>query len=60
MADRKNGSGLAADRLRHLKAVIEDDVKRGRYYGGVILVARNGVIGLHEAIGLTNAKDKKR
>ncbi len=59
MADRKNKNGLAADRLRHLKAVIEDDVKRGRYYGGVILVARNGVVGLHEAIGFSNAKDKR-
>src|SRR5579863_2619882 len=59
MADPKKQNGLAADRLRYLKAVIEDDVKRGRYYGGVILVARNGVVGIHEAIGFTNAKDKK-
>ena len=59
MADQKKQNGLSADRLRHLKAVIEDDVKRGRYYGGVILVARDGVVGLHEAIGFTNAKDKK-
>ncbi len=59
MADRKKQNGLAADRLRYLKAVIEDDIKRGLYYGGVILVARDGVVGLHEAIGFTNPKDKK-
>ena len=59
MADRKKRSGLAADRLRHLKAVIEDDIKRGRYYGGVILVARNGVVGIHEAIGFIEPKGKK-
>ena len=51
--------GLAGDRLLYLKSVIEDDIKRGRYYGAVILVARHGVIGLHEAIGYTNAKDKR-
>jgi CubicO group peptidase (beta-lactamase class C family) len=51
--------GLAVDRLLHLKSVIENDIKCGRYYGGVILVARNGVIGFHEAIGYTNPNDKK-
>jgi CubicO group peptidase (beta-lactamase class C family) len=51
--------GLDSERLLHLKAVIEDDVKRGRYYGGVILVARNGMVGLHEAIGYTNAQDRR-
>ncbi len=50
---------LADDRLLHLKKVIEDDIRRGLYYGAVILVARHGVVGLHEAIGYTNLKDKK-
>jgi CubicO group peptidase (beta-lactamase class C family) len=59
MVDRATKHGLAADRLRHLKAVMEDDIKRGLYYGGVILVARNGVVGLHAAIGFTNLKDKR-
>jgi len=59
MAARAKRLGLDAKRLRHLKAVIEDDIKRGRYYGGVILVARNGVIGLHEAIGLVDPKTRK-
>lgn len=44
-------SGLRRDRLEHLKSVIEDDVARGRYHGGVICLGRRGEIGLHEAIG---------
>jgi CubicO group peptidase (beta-lactamase class C family) len=59
LIDQAHEHGLAADRLLHLKSVVEDDVKRGRYYGGVILVARRGVVGLHEAIGCANPKDKK-
>jgi len=51
--------GLAVDRLQHLKSVIEEDVTRGHYFGAVVLVARHGVIGLHEAIGFTNPKDRK-
>ncbi len=57
MAKAKHG--LAGDRLLHLKYAIEDDIRRGRYYGAVILVARHGVIGLHEAIGHTNATDRR-
>jgi CubicO group peptidase (beta-lactamase class C family) len=51
--------GLDSKRLLHLKAVVEDDVKRGLYYGAVILVARNGVVALHEAIGCTNLNEKQ-
>lgn len=50
---------LSKERLLYLKKVIEDDVQRGLYYGAVVLVARHGIIGLHEAIGYTNAKDKR-
>lgn len=50
---------LSNERLLYLKKVIEDDVQRGLYYGAVVLVARHGVVGLHEAIGFTNAKDKR-
>jgi len=39
------------ERLDHLKGVIADDVKAGRYYGAVIAVARGVQLGLHEAIG---------
>jgi len=61
MAQRKsvNRNGFSADRLRHLKAVIEDDIHRGRYYGAVILVARDGVVGIHEAIGFIEPKKRK-
>lgn len=59
MASRNNPNELDSARLRHLKAVIEDDIKRGRYYGAVILVARNGKVGMHEAIGFIEPKTRK-
>ena len=59
MPKRTNRDGLLPERLRHLKAVIEDDVKRNRYFGAVILVARDGAIGLHEAIGFIDAAHRK-
>jgi CubicO group peptidase (beta-lactamase class C family) len=55
MTKRTHGHGLATHRLQYLKEVIKTDTERGRYFGGVILVARNGVVGLHEAIGHSNA-----
>src|SRR5580658_9498592 len=51
MAPNKNRHGLDSARLKHLKSVIEDDIRRGRYYGAVILIARHGAVGMHEAIG---------
>jgi CubicO group peptidase (beta-lactamase class C family) len=51
--------GLEKGRLLHLQSVIEDDIARGRYYGAAILVARHGAIGLHEAVGHANLKDKR-
>jgi CubicO group peptidase (beta-lactamase class C family) len=59
MVERADRYGLDGERLLHLKAVVEDDVRRGLYYGAVILVARNGVVALHEAIGCTNLKEKQ-
>jgi CubicO group peptidase (beta-lactamase class C family) len=47
----KLSGGLWIPRLQHLKLAIEEDIARKRYHGAVILVARNGEIGLHEAIG---------
>ena len=58
MPTKKSRHGLDPIRLKHLKSTIEDDVRRGRYYGAVILVARDGAIGLHEAIGFIEP-DKK-
>jgi CubicO group peptidase (beta-lactamase class C family) len=40
-----------ADRLKHLKAVIQDDIARDRYNGAVLIVARGGEIAFQEAIG---------
>ena len=59
MAGQAKRDGLDAKRLRHLKEVIQDDIDRGRYYGGVILVARNGMVGIHEAVGLIDPKHGK-
>jgi len=59
MIDGSDQHGLDRERLLHLKSAIEDDVKRGLYYGAVILVARHGVVALHEAIGCANLKDKR-
>jgi CubicO group peptidase (beta-lactamase class C family) len=39
------------DLLDHAKAVIRDDIARGRYFGAVIKVARGGKVGLETAIG---------
>ncbi len=43
--------GLDAVRLQHLKATIEADIASGRYHGAGVIVARDGEIGLHEAVG---------
>ncbi len=51
MASNDTHSGLDSKRLAYLAEVIKDDVKQGKYYGGVIAVARGGVVGFHEAIG---------
>ncbi len=55
MAEKRKQEGLSPERMRHLKAVIEDDVRRGRYLGAVVVVARHGVVGIHEAIGYADS-----
>lgn len=52
-------AGLDAGRLGHLKAVMEEDIRKGRYFGGVLAIGRHGVLALHEAVGYADA-DKKR
>ena len=47
-------AGLNMDQLRRLSAAIHKDVEADVYDGGAIVVARHGVIGLHEAIGFAN------
>jgi CubicO group peptidase (beta-lactamase class C family) len=51
MAEKSPQSGFAAEKLLHLKSTIEQDVRRGKYHGAVVLVSRHGQIGFHEAIG---------
>ncbi len=58
MAAKPKRPSLDPKRLGHLKSAIEDDIKRGRYYGAVILVARHGVVGMHEAIGFIEPEKK--
>jgi CubicO group peptidase (beta-lactamase class C family) len=54
-----SAAGLDEQRLEHLKRVIAEDVDAGRYYGGVIAVARGGRLGIHEAIGHADAARKQ-
>jgi CubicO group peptidase (beta-lactamase class C family) len=50
---------LSAERLRALEDAITDDVRRRRYFGAVIAVARHGVLGLCEAIGHADADGRR-
>ena len=51
--------GLDADRLVHLRQVIEKDVERGAYWGARIIVARHGRIGLDAAIGSADCEQRR-
>jgi len=51
MNDAIEAAGLSPVRLDALREAIEDDLRRRRYYGAVIAVARKGVLGLQAAIG---------
>lgn len=44
-------TGLDRDRLAHLLTVMHEDIRRARYFGGVIMVARHGELALFEALG---------
>jgi CubicO group peptidase (beta-lactamase class C family) len=59
MARKSSKTGFDAARLKHLKSTIESDIQKGKYHGAVILVARYGKIGLHEAIGHARFSDRK-
>ena len=58
-ADGKSERGLSQERLARLKAAIEDDVRRRRYFGAVIAIARHGRVGLHEALGHADAAGQR-
>jgi len=59
MGEKREPSGLAPERMGHLKAAIEEDVQRGKYFGAALVLARHGVVGLHEAIGFADAEHKR-
>jgi CubicO group peptidase (beta-lactamase class C family) len=48
--------GLNAERLQHLKSVVEDDIAKDLYFGGAMIVARGGEIGFYEAFGHADSK----
>jgi CubicO group peptidase (beta-lactamase class C family) len=50
---RIEDSRLSKERLTLISAAIDKDVKAGLYDGAAIIVARHGIIGLHEAIGFS-------
>jgi CubicO group peptidase (beta-lactamase class C family) len=52
-------AGLNIERLQHLKSVMEEDARKDLYFGGVIIVARHGEIGIHEAFGHANSEKKQ-
>lgn len=52
-------SGLDAGRLARLKDAMSADIAAGRYYGGVLAVARHGELGWFEAIGHADAAHQR-
>jgi CubicO group peptidase (beta-lactamase class C family) len=51
--------GFSQRRLRHLVAAIEEDVRKRRYFGAVIAVARGGAVALLEAIGHADPEGRR-
>ena len=51
MSETVGKTGLRQDRLTYLLEVMQDDIARGKYYGGVVCIGRHGEIGLHGAVG---------
>ena len=52
--------GMNPDRLKHLKAVIEDDIKRDLYFGGTFIIARGGEIAFYESFGHADSKKTRK
>ncbi len=52
-------AGLSPQRLLRLKAVLQGDIEKGRYFGAVIAVARGGQLGLNEALGHADAAARR-
>ena len=52
-------SSLVPERLARLKTVMEADIAAGRYYGGVLVVARHGEVGWFTAVGHADAAGQR-
>lgn len=51
-----SAQGMNIERLAHLKAVVEDDIKKDLYFGGRLVIARHGEIVFNEAFGHADSK----
>jgi len=52
-------TGMNAQRLEHLQAVIKADIEAGLYHGAVLKIARGGQVALDVAIGSADAGQTK-
>lgn len=57
--NKKKPGGLDQNRLLQLKSVIEDDIRRGLYYGGVFAIGRHGELSFYEAFGHADPEAKR-
>ncbi|MEW5980362.1 MAG: serine hydrolase domain-containing protein [Acidobacteriota bacterium] len=53
-------AGLDAERLQRLRRSVEEHVRKGTYDGAVWIVARHGKLVMHEAVGKTDAKERRQ
>ncbi|HEX7885851.1 MAG TPA: serine hydrolase domain-containing protein [Phenylobacterium sp.] len=51
MAEAAETFGMSSERLARIRPAMETLIGDGKFYGGVILVARHGQVLLHEAVG---------
>ncbi len=58
-ASNKNTGGMDAARLGQLMKVMQEDIAKDRYFGGVIAVGRHGKLALHAAIGHADSARKR-
>ncbi len=52
--------GFDLERLERLRAVIQNDIERGEYFGAAIAVGRAGELALCEAFGCHDAKQEEK
>lgn len=59
MVHRNSAAGFARERLERLRAAIQQDIERDRYFGAVVAVARHGTLAFLEALGHADAARQK-